>query len=88
MPPAKYGEEHPEYYALVDGRHKLDLHGGGPQLCMTNPEVLDVVVDAVLAEIEKNRNTQFDPAVVDAFASLVQSGRLDVIELKRRKQEG
>ncbi len=54
VPPAKYGEDHPEYYALVDGRRKLDLHGGGPQLCMTNPDVLDIVVDAVRAEIEKN----------------------------------
>ena len=44
--------------------------------------------DITEKEIEKNRHTQFDPAVVDAFASLVQSGRLDVIELKRRKQEG
>ena len=44
--------------------------------------------EEALAEIEKNRNAQFDPAVVDAFANLVQSGRLDIIELKRRKQEG
>ncbi|NIA15606.1 MAG: DUF4838 domain-containing protein [Nitrospiraceae bacterium] len=54
VPPSKYGKEHPEYYALVDGQRKLDMHGGGPQLCMTNPEVLDIVVDAVLGEIEKN----------------------------------
>ena len=54
VPPSKYGKEHPEYYALVDGRRKLDMHGGGPQLCMTNPEVLDIVVDSVLKEIEKN----------------------------------
>ena len=54
VPPSKYGETHPEYYALVDGRRKLEMHGGGPQLCMTNPEVLEVVVKAVLNEIEKN----------------------------------
>ena len=54
VPPAKYGKEHPEYYALVDGRRKLDLHGGGPQLCMTNPDVLDIVVAAVREQIEKN----------------------------------
>ena len=53
-PPSKYGEEHPEYYALVDGLRKIDMHGGGPQLCMTNADVLDIVVDAVLEEIEKN----------------------------------
>ena len=54
VPPKVYGEAHPEYYALVDGHRKLDMHGGGPQLCMTNPDVLDIVVKAVLEEIEKN----------------------------------
>ena len=54
VPPSKYGGEHPEYYALVDGQRKLEMHGGGPQLCMTNPDVLDIVVDAVLEQIEKN----------------------------------
>jgi hypothetical protein len=52
VPPKKYGAEHPEYYALVNGKRILDMHGGGPQLCMTNPEVLDVVVAAVRAEIK------------------------------------
>jgi hypothetical protein len=54
VPPAKYGATHPEYYALVDGQRKLEMGGGGPQLCMTNPDVLEVVVQAVLEEIEKN----------------------------------
>jgi hypothetical protein len=54
LPPSKYGKEHPEYYALVDGERKLSMHGGGPQLCMTNPEVLDLVTEAVFKEIEKN----------------------------------
>ena len=47
-------KDHPEYYALVGGKRKLDEHGGGPQLCMSNPELVSVVVDAVLAEIKKN----------------------------------
>jgi hypothetical protein len=54
VPPAKYGKDHPEYYALVDGQRKLDMKGGGPQLCMTNPDVLDLVEKAVLDEIAKN----------------------------------
>jgi hypothetical protein len=48
VPPAIYGKEHPEYYALVNGRRVLDMHGGGPQLCMTNPEVLEIVIKATL----------------------------------------
>ncbi|MBX7259800.1 MAG: DUF4838 domain-containing protein, partial [Candidatus Hydrogenedentes bacterium] len=54
LPPAKYGKEHPEYYALVDGQRKLEMGGGGPQLCVSNPEVIDLVTQAVLEEIEKN----------------------------------
>ncbi|GMW03345.1 MAG: hypothetical protein AMXMBFR84_44790 [Candidatus Hydrogenedentota bacterium] len=54
VPPSTFGADHPEYYALVDGQRKLDMPGGGPQLCMTNPELVDIVVEAVLKEIEKN----------------------------------
>ncbi len=53
-PPATYGKEHPEYYALVNGRRALEMHGGGPQLCMTNPDVLEIVIQATLDAIEKN----------------------------------
>jgi anti-anti-sigma factor len=44
--------------------------------------------EEALAEIERSRGAQFDPAVVNAFVKLVESGRLDVIELKPRKKEG
>jgi hypothetical protein len=54
VPPAVYGKEHPEYYALVNGRRVLEMQGGGPQLCMTNPDVLEIVVKATLDAIEKN----------------------------------
>ena len=54
VPPAKFGKEHPEYYALVGGRRKLEEGGGGPQLCMSNPELVGVMVAAVLEEIQKN----------------------------------
>ncbi len=52
-PVEKYGAEHPEYFALVDGERKLEMHGGGPELCLTNPDVVDVVVEAVLADLRK-----------------------------------
>lgn len=54
VPPDKYGKEHPEYYALVDGQRKLDMKGGGPQLCVSNPDVFELVTQAVLEEIAKN----------------------------------
>ncbi|MFA6242998.1 MAG: DUF4838 domain-containing protein, partial [Candidatus Hydrogenedentales bacterium] len=48
---ADYGAAHPEYFALVDGHRKLDSDGGGPQVCSTNPDVVDIVAQAVLREI-------------------------------------
>ena len=66
VPPKIYGKEHPEYYALVDGRRLLEMHGGGPQLCLTNPEVLEIVIKATLDAIEKNPEAKnFNVAQMD-----------------------
>ena len=46
VPYGTYGESHPEYYALVDGKRDRNTHGGGPQLCVTNPEVIEVAATA------------------------------------------
>lgn len=51
VPVEKYGKTHPEYFALVDGERRLEMHGGGPQVCVTNPEVLDIVSQSVLEEL-------------------------------------
>lgn len=40
LPASVYGEEHPEYYAFINGqRHP----GRASQWCLTNPEVLEIV---------------------------------------------
>ena len=57
MPVATYGETHPEYYALVDGKRKLDGFSG-PQLCLTNPDVLALVTEAVLKELEEKPDVE------------------------------
>jgi len=51
-PVEKYGKKHPEYFALVDGERKMEMHGGGPELCLTNPAVADIVTASVLADLE------------------------------------
>ncbi len=53
VPVAKYRDTHPEYFALVDGRRLLDVGGGGPQVCCTNPDVVDIVTRAVLDELDQ-----------------------------------
>jgi alpha-L-fucosidase len=51
LPVAEYGDEHPEYFALARGERCLEAFGGGPQPCLTNPDVLDIVTAAVMDEI-------------------------------------
>ena len=48
VPPRKYLEEHPEYYSLVDGK-RVPI-----QLCLSNPDVLDIATNQVFRWIEQN----------------------------------
>ena len=57
VPTKTYGKEHPEYYALVDGKRRAtvprDMDWRHTQPCLTNPGVLRIVTDAVLSEIRR-----------------------------------
>lgn len=48
VPPDKYFKDHPEYYSLVNGNR---IHAGA-QLCLTNPDVLQIATAQVLEWIE------------------------------------
>jgi hypothetical protein len=56
IPSQKYGNDHPEYYCLMGGERlanvKDDSYDNEP--CLTNPDVLRIVTEAVLAEIAQN----------------------------------
>jgi len=83
VPPEKYGKEHPEYFALVDGQRKLDVKGGGPQLCVTNPEVLEIVTQAVIEEIKKNptaKNINIAQMDNEHYCTCDKCAALDAIE--------
>lgn len=43
IPPEKYFATHPEYFSLIDGKRRVERG----QLCLTNPEVLRLGVEAV-----------------------------------------
>ena len=51
LPVETLGSAHPEYFALVRGERALQAFGGGPQPCLTNPDVLEIVTRAVQNEI-------------------------------------
>lgn len=46
LPPEEHFQQHPEWYALVDGRRRM-LKKHRTQLCTTNPEVVRKVAEAV-----------------------------------------
>lgn len=70
VPFARYGKEHPEYYALVDGKRDVDTRGGGPQLCVANPEVVEVAAAAAIAHLNAHpglRNISVSQADTDRY---------------------
>ncbi len=50
LPIETYADEHPEYYALVNGRRVTRYYSGshGGQVCTTNPEVINIFAQACL----------------------------------------
>lgn len=44
LPSKKYGQSHPEYYALINGERRP---GWASQWCLTNPDVFDIVANRV-----------------------------------------
>lgn len=44
LPPEKYFQEHPEYYAMLKGKRTVERS----QLCLTNPDVLRLVTEKVI----------------------------------------
>ena len=53
--PDVYFDTHPEYFSLVDGKRKKER----TQLCLTNPDVLEIVTSNVLARIRSDPGAKF-----------------------------
>jgi hypothetical protein len=52
--PEKYGQSHPEYFALVNGVRQVTAEAGGTQPCPTDPGVIDIITQGVLAELSQD----------------------------------
>ena len=62
IPASKYGVEHPEYFALHDGkrRNKVEFNEGFEvQPCLTNPDVLKIVTKSVLDDLARHPDKKF-----------------------------
>lgn len=53
--PRKYFASHPEYFSLVNGKRLAKR----TQLCLTNPDVLDIVTSNVLERIRRDPGAKF-----------------------------
>jgi len=50
MPPAEFFDTHPEYYSLIEGK-RIHEHA---QLCLTNPDVLEIIAERLLQKMREN----------------------------------
>ena len=57
VPTSVYGETHPEYFAMYDGKRKT-LGGGRTQLCLTNPDVLEIAVKSARSALREHPGTR------------------------------
>lgn len=73
--PSKYFEQKPELYALRDGERTKN------QLCLTNPETIDIVTNEVIALLEKS----YDPTDGMKIVSLTQADNDDYCECESCK---
>ena len=83
VPYGTYGESHPEYYALVDGKRDTNTHGGGPQLCVTNPEVIEVASETAIQRLADNpdvANISVSQADTAAYCRCEQCEELNEVE--------
>ena len=55
VPPEKYLKDHPEYYSLGEDGVRHSKANYASELCLSNPEVLDVVYNSMCAMIEEEK---------------------------------
>ncbi len=62
LPLEDYAETHPEYFAEIDGKRRVDVEnaGGwhGTQPCLTNPDVLRIVTENVMNDLRRQPDTR------------------------------
>lgn len=59
VPPARFAKDHPEYFALVDGKRLTDRRNrpygeDPPHLCVSNAEVVRIVAGGMIAYLKAN----------------------------------
>ncbi len=61
IPVKEFGDTNPEYFAMVDGRRIISDSGFGKAPCTSNPEVVQIVIDKIRAELDANPDKRHVP---------------------------
>jgi hypothetical protein len=59
LPVSKYGETHPEYYPLINGERRIPTLTHGWQPCTSNPEVVQLAIEAADEWWEKHPEANY-----------------------------
>ncbi|MBQ6247892.1 MAG: DUF4838 domain-containing protein, partial [Kiritimatiellae bacterium] len=78
-----YFEKHPEYFSLVDGARRKD-----GQICLTNPEVLEIVTSNLLARIRRDPGAKFYSVSQDDNWHRCQCDGCKVVEKEEESAAG
>ena len=84
MPPDEFFGEHPEYYSLIDGKRTHD-HA---QLCLTNPDVLRIVVERLKQTIHENPNNLIYSVSQNDWRNPCQCDKCQAIARREKSEAG
>lgn len=85
VPVNEYYDSHPEYFAEIKGKRMKDPHY---QLCLTNNEVLQIVIEKVKQWLHENPNakivsvSQNDSGVIESYCTCSECRKINIKEEK------
>lgn len=87
VPPEKYFDSHPEYFALINGKrcYQAKWHSSDMQthLCLTNEDVYEIVKAGMKSEIQKNPEALYwDFSIMDTPVKVCQCPECNRINTK------
>lgn len=87
VPPEKYFDSHPEYFALINGKrcYQAKWHSSDKQthLCLTNEDVYEIVKSGMKSEIQKNPEALYwDFSIMDTPVKVCQCPECNRINTK------
>ena len=78
VPPEKYFDEHPEYFALVRGERQREQNGIAAQLCCTNPEVVRICTEQICEAMKAQPGaTVFSVSPNDSYEPTPENERFE-----------